>query len=83
MTGADENKAYDRQTYMNYLFDYEELDFLKNEVSIDQADGMVHFTTRRPFAADDPIHKVISLDSSLPISIASGATAETEWSEKV
>ena len=50
---------------------------------VDKALQKVRFTTKRPFEADDPIHQAIKLDSEFALSIATGKTSETEWSERI
>ena len=44
--------------------------------------NLVSFTTWRPFLLDNPLYTEIKLESVIPLSIASGATARTEWSER-
>ena len=78
------NRVYDLRTFEDHLYllnpENDAKEFLSNDIYIDQS---FYFTTRRPLQADDSIHTGIELDSIVRLSLASGATAETGWSERV
>ena len=44
--------------------------------------GNVNFTTWRPFIINDLVHKKVKIDEQIPLSFASGPTADTPWSDR-
>ena len=62
---------YDRISVKGVLLDNKE-NQLRNFVHLDEYDNLVKFTTWRPFNTEDSLDTLVQLDSSLPLSIASG-----------
>ena len=63
----------DRNAVNGILLGERRYNQLRNLVSLDDVDDVIHFTTWRAFDTQDPLDRAVELDSVLPLAIASGS----------